>query len=438
MKWGKNGEFVRDYGKAVFRNPSYYFLEGLTWTGITSGIVTFRYCPAGYIFDSNKGPMIFGNKQNLMLLLGYLNSNVANMIIKMLNPTVSVQIGDVVSVPYGELNEEDSELIERTVENSIALSQSDWDEKEVSWGFKTNPVMSYKTKDIKAAFRAALELKKERFEQLRKNETVINEVFIRAYELDSYLNPNVADDEITVDNPEIGELVVDFISFSVGCMFGRYSVDQPGLAFAGGRWDSSKYETFIPDKDAVIPICDDDYFSDDILGLFVKFIKTVFGEELLDSNLQFIADSLGGKGSAREVIRNYFLNNFYEDHIKKYQKCPIYWLFDSGKKNGFKCLIYMHRYQPDTIARIRTDYLHETQARYRNAIETLERQSANASTGERVKMTKRLNALKAQAEEARVYEEKIHHLADQMIKIDLDDGVKVNYAKFADVLAPIK
>ena len=158
----------------------------------------------------------------------------------------------------------------------------------------------------------------------------------------------------------------------------------------------------------------------------------------MDSNLQFIADSLGGKGSAREVIRNYFLNNFYEDHIKKYQKCPIYWLFDSGKKNGFKCLIYMHRYQPDTIARIRTDYLHETQARYRNAIETLERQSANASTGERVKMTKRLNALKAQAEEARVYEEKIHHLADQMIKIDLDDGVKVNYAKFADVLAPIK
>jgi len=174
------------------------------------------------------------------------------------------------------------------------------------------------------------------------------------------------------------------------------------------------------------------------VGKFIEWVRTVYGAETLEANLKFIADALGGKGNPRDVIRQYFLNDFYKDHLKIYQKRPIYWLFDSGKKNGFKCLIYMHRYQPDTIARIRTDYLHETQARYRNAIETLERQSANASTGERVKMTKRLNALKAQAEEARVYEEKIHHLADQMIKIDLDDGVKVNYAKFADVLAPIK
>lgn len=187
-----------------------------------------------------------------------------------------------------------------------------------------------------------------------------------------------------------------------------------------------------------MPITDDEYFDDDIVGMFIDWVRTVYGAETLEANLKFIAEALGGKGNPREVIRQYFLNDFYKDHLKIYQKRPIYWLFDSGKKNGFKCLIYMHRYQPDTIARIRTDYLHETQARYRNAIETLERQSQSAATSERVKMTKRLNALKAQAEEARVYEEKIHHLADQMIKIDLDDGVKVNYAKFADVLAPIK
>ena len=221
-------------------------------------------------------------------------------------------------------------------------------------------------------------------------------------------------------------------------MFGRYSLDVDGLAYAGGEWDTGKYASFAADKDNIIPICDDEYFEDDIVGLFVKFVKTVYGADTLDENLKFIADALGGKSQPKDVIRNYFLSDFYSDHCKIYQKRPIYWLFDSGKKNGFKALIYMHRYQPDTIARIRTDYLHEAQARYRNAVETLERQSANASTGERVKMTKRLNALKVQAEEARVYEEKIHHLADQMIKIDLDDGVKVNYAKFADVLAPIK
>ena len=221
-------------------------------------------------------------------------------------------------------------------------------------------------------------------------------------------------------------------------MFGRYSLDKSGLVYAGGDWNSSSYSSFLPDKDAIIPICDDEYFKDDIVGRFVEFVEIVYGKEMLEENLQFIAQAIGGKGTSREVIRNYFINGFYADHIKMYQKRPIYWLFDSGKKNGFKCLIYLHRYQPDTIARIRTDYVHEQQSRYRTSIKDLEIRMEKASTSERANLNKKLISLKAQDEELRIYEEKIHHLADQMIEIDLDDGVKINYAKFQDVLAKIK
>ena len=248
---------------------------------------------------------------------------------------------------------------------------------------------------------------------------------------------------MTVRRADLQRDIKSFISYAVGCMLGRYSLDVNGLAYAGGEWDASKYTTFEADKDNIIPICDDEYFQDDIVGRFVKFVEIVYSKEMLDENLKFIADALGGKGQPKDVIRNYFLNDFYADHCSMYSvtgsgKRPIYWLFDSGKKNGFKALIYMHRYQPDTIARMRTDYVHEQQGRYRTAITDLESRIANADTGSRVKLTKRLTKLQNQAEELRVYEEKIHHLADQMIRIDLDDGVKHNYAIFQDVLAKIK
>ena len=252
------------------------------------------------------------------------------------------------------------------------------------------------------------------------------------------MTPYIEDKDVTVRLFDLQRDVRGFISYAIGCIMGRYSLDVDGLIYAGGKWDASKYQTFIPDADAILPICDDEYFEDDIVGRFVKFVEVVYGKDTLEENLHFIADALGGKGSSRDVIRNYFINDFYTDHLKVYQKRPIYWLFDSGKKNGFKCLIYMHRYQPDTIARIRTDYVHEQQSRYRTAIAELEIRVSNARTGERVKLIKRLDSINAQAEELRVYEEKIHHLADQMIRIDLDDGVKVNYAKFQDVLAKIK
>lgn len=296
----------------------------------------------------------------------------------------------------------------------------------------------------------------ERFQQLKANEEKLNEIFIEIYGLQDELTPDVADKDITVhrifdseeDVPESmkgsnyvrtkRDEIVSLISYAVGCMFGRYSLDVEGLAFAGGDWDASKYTTFIPDADNIIPICDDEYFDDDITGRFVKWVEVVYGAETLEDNLQFIADALGGKGTSREIIRNYFLKDFYADHCKTYKKRPIYWLFDSGKKNGFKALIYMHRYQADLLARMRTDYVHEQQERYRTQLAHLDEAVQQATGSERVKLTKQQKKLQDQSLEIQKYEEKIHHLADQNIAIDLDDGAKHNYALFADLLAKIK
>lgn len=277
-----------------------------------------------------------------------------------------------------------------------------------------------------------------RFNQLKANEEELNRIFIDIYGLQDELTPEVADKDITVRKADLQREIKSLISYAVGCMFGRYSLDVDGLAYAGGAWDAAKYKTFIPDADNILPICDDAYFPDDIVGRFIDFVRMVYGADTLDENLKFIADALGGKGTPQEVIRSYFLNDFYADHCKIYQKRPIYWLFDSGKKNGFKCLIYLHRYRPDTFARIRTDYVHELQSRYRTAIEDLTNRLATAAPAERARLNKQLTRRKDQAAELHTYEEKIHHLADQMIAIDLDDGVKHNYAIFQDVLAKIK
>ena len=328
----------------------------------------------------------------------------------------------------------------------ISLSKDDWDSFEISWDFIEHPLITSARKlsrngevvTIELAFADWQEISDRRFRKLKETEEELNRYFIDVYGLQNELTSDVEDKDVTVRRADIQREVRSFISYSVGCMFGRYSLGRPGIVYAGGAWDASNYSQFQPDKDSIIPICDDEYFEDDIVGRFVKFVEEAFGKETLEENLRFIADALGGRGSSRDVIRSYFINDFYTDHLKVYQKRPIYWLFDSGKKNGFKCLIYMHRYQPDTIARIRTDYVHEQQSRYRTAIADLEQRINGASTSERVKLSKQLATLQAQAEEIRVYEEKIHHLADQMIKIDLDDGVKHNYEIFKDVLAKIK
>ena len=278
----------------------------------------------------------------------------------------------------------------------------------------------------------------ERFAQLKANEEELNRIFIDIYGLQDELTPEVEDKDVTVRKANLQREIKSLISYAIGCIFGRYSLDVEGLAYAGGEWDASKYQTIIPDADNILPICDDEYFDDDLLGKIVNFVEVVYGKETLEENLRFIADALSGKGTAREVIRNYLLSDFYADHLKIYQKRPIYWLFSSGKKNGFKALIYMHRYQPDLLARMRTDYVHEQQERYRTQLTMLEEAALTAAASDRAKMNKQIAKLKDQIAEIAQFEEKIHHLADQMIAIDLDDGVKVNYAKFQDVLEKIK
>ncbi len=425
----------------------YYFHSGITWNDLSTALYCARYVDKGFVFDA-AGPTCFYTGDE-MYLLGFLNSSVAQAFLNVICQGLHYSTGHIPNIPF-ILNNENG--VNTVVLTNLELSRSDWDSFETSWDFQHHPLLC-KVSTISKAFDQWQNECDSRFNQLKANEEELNRIFINIYGLQDELTQEIEDKDVTVRKADLGRDIRSFISYAVGCMFGRYSLDVDGLAYAGGEWDkvnsseggregtlgcASKYASFPADKDNIIPICDDEYFEDDIVGLFVKFVKTVYGEETLDENLKFIADALGCKGQPKEIIRNYFLNNFYADHCKIYQKRPIYWLFDSGKKNGFKALIYMHRYQPDTIARIRTDYVHEQQARYRTAIADLEQRIANASTGERVKLNKKLTALQAQDTEIRTYEEKIHHLADQMISIDLDDGVKKNYAIFQDVLAKIK
>lgn len=435
--WFKNdGEDIRKSGN--LNGYDVYLREGITWTALTSSKNSFRYSYFGHTFDSNKGPLIVDNGQNILYyLLSFLNSPVAQNMMKILNPTLSLQNGDMDKIPI-IFNTEKRRLIDELSRQNVEVSKIDWNNFETSWDFTEHPLVKVNATTIANAYSEWESECEKRFSQLKANEEELNRIFIDIYGLQDELTPEVEDKDVTVRKADLQRDIKSLISYAVGCMFGRYSLDVNGLAFAGGEWDDNKYYSFIPEKNAIIPICDDEYFEQDIVGRFVEFIRVVYGESSLEDNLKFIANALGGKGQPREVIRSYFINDFYKDHCKIYQKRPIYWLFDSGKKNGFKALIYMHRYQPDTIARIRTDYVHEQQSRYRTAIADLQNRITNAGTSERVKLNKKLKAMQEQAEEIRKYEEKIHHLADQMIAIDLDDGVKKNYELFADVLAKIK
>ena len=431
-------ESMSKYPKYASNGQQQYFQQGITWAEVCMGHPSIRFMTKGSIF-SLKSPSIFEpDVKKLFQLLGFLNTNVATYFVQILNPTISCGTGVIGRLLTKGLSSVDT----KKVEECVALSKNDWDAFETSWDFQRHPLVTPAIDQhymlLSDCWRDWERACADRFAQLKANEEELNRIFIDIYGLQDELTPDVDDKDVTVRKADLSRDIRSLISYAVGCMVGRYSLDKPGLAFAGGAWDASQYVTFPADKDGILPITDDEYFADDIVTMFVNWLKTVYGADTLEENLRFISDALGGKGSPREVIRNYFLNDFYKDHLKVYQKRPIYWLFDSGKKNGFKALVYMHRYQPDTIARVRTDYVHEMQSRYRTAIADVEQRLNDASTSERVKLTKRLNALQAQADELRQYEEKIHHLADQMIAIDLDDGVKVNYAKFADVLATIK
>jgi len=436
IDWIDDGRRLREFKGATLRNEAYYFKKAVTWGLITSNLFSARAINNENVIG-DAGPICVCSSDEFNYVLGYLNSIVSTYIMDFLNPTMNFSSGVVGSLPYITTKNADSNyvaIIDNLVEQNKNTSRADWDAFETSWDFIKHPLLNGE-RTVASAFTKWEREAAERFDNLKTNEEELNRIFIDIYDLRDELTPEVEDKDVTVRPANKEREVRSLISYAVGCMFGRYSIDTEGLAYAGGDWDAGKYRSYIPDKDNILPICDDEYFDDDILGRFVDFVHVVYGAETLEENLKYIADALGGNGTPREVIRNYFLNDFYKDHCKIYQKRPIYWLFDSGKKNGFKSLIYLHRYQSDLLAKLRTDYVHEQQERYRTQLSHIAAALSTATGSERAKLLKQQDKLSEQLKEITAFEEKVHHLADQNIEIDLDDGVKKNYEIFTDVLA---
>lgn len=485
VNWENNGyeikHFINENGKLKSRpqGSDYYFKDIITWTKISSAQIAFRHKPVGHI-SSEAGMIISVEDSVKKYILAFCNSKIANIILEILSPTLNYELGDIGKLPIIMPEKPIYLSINKLVDNLENMSQCDWDSFEISWDYKKHPLVKLAKKTIyknneKSSYRIADAFfwwKNEcdtRFHQLKVNEEELNRIFIDIYGLQEELTPEVEDKNITVRKADLCRDIRSFISYAVGCMFGRYSFDQEGLMFAGGDMKDTyayysgtfadtaniqldgKYtfgelgtpfyylpvkgkeplECWRVDADNIIPITDEEYFADDIVSRFVEFVKTVYGEETLDENLDFIAQALGNKGdSSKEAIRNYFLKDFYADHIKVYQKRPIYWLFDSGKQNGFKALIYMHRYNVDTIGNLRVDYLHRMERIYESEINRMQDTIDNSNNAREVTAaSKRKEKLQKQLKECQEYDEKVGHLALSRIEIDLDDGVKVNYEK---------
>ena len=490
-KWYGNNDFIVDYQndgqelinlvkekypnisdpEFVIKNRDYYFKSGITWTFISID-VGVRYFPNGFIFDV-AGSSLFPKEDILYYILGFMCSKLMRQFLQMLNPTMNVQAGNIANLPI-IINNNKKEEITYIAKECIEVSKEEWDSFETSWNFTKHPFIG-KYNLIKNAFEKWNENCDERFEFLRKKEEELNKEFIEIYELEDDLSNIIKDKDVTIRKADKEREIKSFISYAVGCMFGRYSLDKDGLIFAGGNFDKifEKYPgqalvdengqplpgnqggwagvsladykyiryddkdiklSYSPDLDNIIPITEDKYFEDDIVTKFVKFVEVVYGKNTLEENLDFIANTLGKRTAetSRDTIRRYFLNDFYADHLKTYQKRPIYWLFDSGKKNGFKALIYMHRYNDQTVSKIRLDYLHKMQQTYATELKDVEyKLNNNPTLNEKKELTKKQADLNAKILETNEYDEKIAHIADQRISIDLDDGVAVNYGKFS-------
>ena len=432
VNWENEGACVIGKAKIEKRNVQDYpnklkFLPSATWSLITSK-PAFRYKKCN--ISDIAGMSFYSYDDNLYYYLGFCNTIIASEILNLIAPTINFQAGDISRLPIIIENDK-KEIIENLVKMCINMASNEWDSFEASWDFKKHPLVCCEVDKVSVAFEIWSKECENRFNQLKANEEELNRIFIDIYGLQDELTPEVEDKDVTVRQADLQRDIKSLISYAVGCMFGRYSLDEDGLAYAGGEWDNSKYDTFIPDEDNCIPITDEEYFEDDIVGLFCAWLKKVYGENTLEENLDFIANALGNKGkTSREVIRNYFLTDFIKDHIKTYQKRPIYWLFDSGKQNGFKALVYMHRWNADTTGNMRVEYLHRMQRVYEKEIERMQEIIDNSSDNKEISnATKRKEKLQKQIKETKDYDAKVAHLALSRIDIDLDDGVKVNYEK---------
>ena len=482
VNWFNNGEEIRIAAEGAtggrLVNIDCALRECLVWTKISSANISLRMKKQG-IFFSDAAPGVFANRETLYYLLALLNTKYANEIIKLINPTLNFVPGAVSSVPVKKDEKNKGKIIE-IAEGNVQLSEQDWDSFETSWDFKKHPLLQ-NVSTISEAFNQWQAECDDRFNQLKTNEEELNRIFIDIYGLQDELTPEVEDKDVTVRKADLQRDIKSLLSYAVGCMFGRYSTYKDGLLFAGEPYSLQAFvdkmnerpgtisaeelerayrnegivvdEMFFPDADNVIPITDEEYLDDDIVSRLCAWLKAVYGADTLEANLDYIAKALGNKGStSREIIRNYFLNDFFKDHCQTYSvtgsgKRPIYWLFDSGKQNGFKALVYLHRYTPDTIGNLRIDYLHKMQRVYESEINRMQDMMDHSGNAREVAAaSKRKDKLAKQLKECREYDEKINHLALSRIELDLDDGVKVNYrklqtaqdGKFYEVLADSK
>lgn len=428
IKWIDNGFEVRHFKGSTIRNDDYYFKKGITWGLITSATSSFRSTENYECVYGDAGPGCFPKPEDFYYTLAMLNSKPVDLFLNIMNPTINLSSGVTAQIP-AEVEKDSFNTVSCLSKENVDLSRRDWDSFETSWDFTTHPLIK-PVPLISESFAQWSDECEKRFTRLKSNEEELNRIFIDIYGLQDELTPEVEDKDVTVRRADLTRDIKSLVSYAVGCMFGRYSLDVEGLAYAGGDWDGSKYKTFIPDPDNCIPVTDEEYFRDDIVVRFVDFIRTVYGADTLEENLTFIADALGTRGNtSRERIRNYFLNDFIKDHIKMYQKRPIYWMFDSGKQNGFRALVYMHRWNADTTGNVRVEYLHKLQRIYENEIRQSQDVAETGSGREVSAAQKRIEKLTKQLKETHDFDEKIAHLALSRIDIDLDDGVKVNYEK---------
>ncbi|WP_110928089.1 BREX-1 system adenine-specific DNA-methyltransferase PglX [Bacillus massiliglaciei] len=443
VNWEKDGLEIREFrteaGKLKSRpqNLNYFFKESVSWSDVTSSKNAFRYYPEGFIFDAT-GHSSFPNENvKSSHILGVLNNKFFEEIIKLISPTMHFDIGYFNKLPAVIIQ---SKQFEEIVEENIEIAKLDWDSFETSWEFQKHPFIGFGIKNIESAFNRWKEFKEKQFKTMKHNEERLNEIFFETYDLKTDLTIEVEERDITITKAELENDIVSFISYGVGCIFGRYSIDESGLIYAGGQFDPTKYQSLQVDKDNILPILPGAYFEDDIVSRFIDFVQVTLGVETLTENLEFIAEALGKrKGeTAKETIRRYFLNDFFKDHVQTYKKRPIYWLFTSGKQKAFNCLIYMHRYDKTTISRIRTDYLHEYQIRLdaerKSLVSIIE---GDSTTKEISNAKKEIKALDKKIEELNEYDELLHHMADMQIEIDLDDGVAINYEKFNGLVTKI-
>lgn len=426
------GEEIKKVGKAAFSNIKHYFEKGLTWSRISSKYFGVRYHSNGFVIGDAGPSVLLNDETNIFYLLGILLSNFTLRVILALNSSLTFQVGDLNRIPIN-IDNTKKNLIEDIVKSNIKISKEEWDEFEISWDFSKHPALKFDSQLLEDIYSKYVDFKRTQFDELKNNEILLNKEINELYGVEEEVI--VDDKDITLKNVTLKDFIKNFISYAVGCMFGRYSLDNEGLQFAGGEFNINNYNRFKPDEDNIIPILDTEYFEDDIVGCFVDFVKACFGEEYLEDNLNFIAGALKKKGkTSREIIRNYFLTDFFNDHVKMYKKCPIYWQFDSGEQNAFKCLIYLHRYDSGLIAHLRTDYLHKTQKAIEHNLTHCDNVISNSTNKSDISKatTDKAKYLK-QLDEIKNYDEVLRHMANQYIKIDLDDGVKVNYNKFQNV-----